>query len=131
MNARVNKIEGDQRVDSLELISVGAASMSQPMMLQTDGVFIAVGNVPDLSMLKDLDGIQFDDGGYLMTDERCRSHVPGLFVAGDVRAKGLRQIAQPFRTVLLPARKRQSILTDSPNNIKQEFYCATHSLLNT
>ena len=93
MNARVNKIEGDQRVDSLELISVGAASMSQPMMLQTDGVFIAVGNVPDLSMLKDLDGIQFDDGGYLMTDERCRSHVPGLFVAGDVRAKGLRQIA--------------------------------------
>ena len=93
MNARVNKIEGDQRVDSLELISVGAASMSQPMMLETDGVFIAVGNVPDLSMVSGIDGVCFDESGYLVTDERCCTRVPGLFVAGDVRAKNLRQIA--------------------------------------
>ena len=93
MNARVTKIEGDQRVQSLDLVSVAENAMSQPMVLQADGVFIAVGNVPDLAMLSGIDGVQFDNGGYLVTDERCRSKVPGLFVAGDVRAKNLRQIA--------------------------------------
>ena len=93
MNARVTKIEGDQRVQSLDLVSVAENAMSQPMVLQADGVFIAVGNVPDLAMLSGIDGVQFDNGGYLVTDERCRSNVPGLFVAGDVRAKNLRQIA--------------------------------------
>lgn len=93
MNARVTKIEGDQRVQSLDLVSVAENAMSQPMVLQADGVFIAVGNVPDLAMLSGIDGVQFGEGGYLVTDERCRSNVPGLFVAGDVRAKNLRQIA--------------------------------------
>ena len=93
MNARVTKIEGDQRVQSLDLVSVAENAMSQPMVLHADGVFIAVGNVPDLAMLSGIDGVQFDNGGYLVTDERCRSNVPGLFVAGDVRAKNLRQIA--------------------------------------
>ena len=93
MGARVTKIEGDQRVQSLDLVSVAENAMSQPMVLQADGVFIAVGNVPDLAMLSGIDGVQFDEGGYLVTDERCRSKVPGLFVAGDVRSKNLRQIA--------------------------------------
>ena len=93
MNARVTKIEGDQRVQSLDLVSVAENAMSQPMVLQADGVFIAVGNVPDLAMLSGIDGVQFDEGGYLVTDERCRSKVRGLFVAGDVRSKNLRQIA--------------------------------------
>jgi thioredoxin reductase (NADPH) len=93
MGARVTKIEGDQRVQSLDLVSVAESAMSQPMVLQADGVFIAVGNVPDLSMLSGIDGVQFDEGGYIVTDERCRSKFPGLFVAGDVRSKNLRQIA--------------------------------------
>ena len=93
MGARVTKIEGDQRVQSLDLVSVAENAMSQPMVLQADGVFIAVGNVPDLAMLSGIDGVQFDEGGYLVTDERCCSKVPGLFVAGDVRSKNLRQIA--------------------------------------
>ena len=93
MNARVSKIEGEQRVHSLECISVADSSISQPMMLQTDGVFVAVGNVPDLSMLTEMDGIELDNGGYIVTDALCRSSVPGLFAAGDVRSKKLRQIA--------------------------------------
>ena len=93
MGARVTKIEGDQRVQSLDLVSLAENAMSQPMVLQADGVFIAVGNVPDLAMLSGIDGVQFDEGGYLVTDERCCSKVPGLFVAGDVRSKNLRQIA--------------------------------------
>lgn len=93
MSARVAKIEGDQRVHSLELISVADTSMSQPMVLQTEGVFVAVGNIPDLSMLAEMDDVPLDDGGYVVTDERCRLKIPGLFAAGDVRSKGLRQIA--------------------------------------
>ena len=93
MSARVTKIEGEQRVNSLDLIATSENSLSQPMSLNTDAVFVAVGNVPDLSMVSGIDGICFDESGYLVTDERCCTRVPGLFVAGDVRAKNLRQIA--------------------------------------
>ena len=50
-------------------------------------------HVPDLSMLTEMDGIELDNGGYIVTDALCRSSVPGLFAAGDVRSKKLRQIA--------------------------------------
>ncbi len=93
MSARVTKIEGDQRVHSVDMIATSENSMSQPMSLNTDAVFVAVGNVPDLSMVSGIDGVCFDESGYLVTDERCCTRVPGLFVAGDVRAKNLRQIA--------------------------------------
>ena len=44
-------------------------------------------------MLTEMDGIELDNGGYIVTDALCRSSVPGLFAAGDVRSKKLRQIA--------------------------------------
>lgn len=55
-----------------------------------DGVFIYIGTVPDnyLCDLKvDVDGL-----GFIITDERMHTSIPGLFAAGDVRSKRLRQI---------------------------------------
>ena len=63
------------------------------MVLHTDAVFVAVGSVPKLDFLSIMDGLTFDDGGYITTADRCRTDVPGLFAAGDVRSKMLRQIA--------------------------------------
>lgn len=93
MNARVTKIEGDQRVGSLDVISTADSALSQPMTLEADAVFVAVGNVPDASLVSGMDGVHLDDIGYFTTDDRCRTSIPGLFVAGDVRSKSLRQIA--------------------------------------
>ena len=56
-------------------------------------MFIAVGSEPNIGYLQDMSALTYDAGGYIQTDERCRTGIPGLFAAGDVRAKSLRQIA--------------------------------------
>lgn len=54
------------------------------------GVFVLVGRIPETRLLEGL--ADLDEGGYARTDERMATSTPGLFVAGDARAKPLRQI---------------------------------------
>ena len=54
------------------------------------GVFVLAGRVPETSLLEGL--VDTDEAGYVITDERMATRTPGLFVAGDIRAKPLRQI---------------------------------------
>jgi thioredoxin reductase (NADPH) len=57
---------------------------------QFDGIFIYVGTEPNLFVC-DL-GFQTDESGFIHTDIRMRTSIDGIFAAGDVRAKELRQI---------------------------------------
>ena len=59
--------------------------------LNTRGVFIYVGVIPQTAPFKDL-GVT-DENGWIPTDEHMRTKVDGIFALGDVRAKDLRQIA--------------------------------------
>lgn len=56
----------------------------------TDGVFVYIGMVPLSEPFNSL-GITNKDG-YIRTDERMETNIPGIFAAGDIRAKELRQI---------------------------------------
>ncbi len=58
--------------------------------LSCAGVFIAVGQVPETELLKGQ--VQLDEAGYVSAGEDCRTNIPGVFAAGDLRAKPLRQI---------------------------------------
>ncbi|HIZ95965.1 MAG TPA: thioredoxin-disulfide reductase [Candidatus Ligilactobacillus excrementavium] len=58
--------------------------------VDVDGVFIYVGNQPMTEPFLDL-GIT-DDKGWIVTDEKMKTSVPGIFAVGDVRQKDLRQI---------------------------------------
>lgn len=58
--------------------------------LAAEGVFIAVGVVPNIEGLEGL--AKQDEGGYLIAGEDCATSAPGIFAAGDVRAKEVRQI---------------------------------------
>ena len=58
--------------------------------LETDGIFLAVGQSPDLAFAADL--APLTPQGYAAAGEDCRSHVPGLFIAGDCRDKQVRQL---------------------------------------
>lgn len=93
MCARVERIEGDGSVESLVLTDTAEGHLSAPMVLPVNGVFVAVGSTPQLSFMQGMEGLSVDAVGYLVTDERCRTSLPGLFAAGDVRSKSLRQIA--------------------------------------
>ena len=54
------------------------------------GIFVLVGRIPETELVSGL--VKLDGQGYALTDERMATWTPGLFVAGDARAKPLRQI---------------------------------------
>ena len=58
--------------------------------MPVDGVFILIGLDPNTKMLQGI--IELDDQGYIITDENMQTNVPGVYAAGDVRHKLLRQI---------------------------------------
>lgn len=84
--AQVAEIEGADRVEAVRLRYQDGHEERQA----TDGVFIYVGTEPNTGWLGET--FPLAPGGYLETDERMRLTEPGLFAAGDVRRKGLRQV---------------------------------------
>lgn len=81
------RIEGDGQVKALALKNV---KTGEKKSLAVDGVFVAVGIIPASDILKDV--AECDAKGYLEAGEDCALDTPGLFAAGDVRKKKLRQI---------------------------------------
>ena len=59
--------------------------------IPTGGLFVAVGLLPDTAPFRGL--IALDQWGYVAADEGCLTDVPGIFTAGDCRAKGVRQVS--------------------------------------
>jgi len=59
--------------------------------LEVAGLFVAIGVVPKANFLAGL--LDLDPEGYILTDSECRTSMPGVFAAGDVRKKILKQIA--------------------------------------
>ncbi|MDO5783747.1 MAG: FAD-dependent oxidoreductase [Eubacteriales bacterium] len=59
-------------------------------LLQIDGVFAAVGMQPDTAMVSDF--VRCDETGYVIAGEDGITSCPGLFAAGDIRTKQLRQV---------------------------------------
>ena len=60
-----------------------------------DAVFVFTGTIPQTSLVSGADGglkVEMDEAGYIVTDEHMAASVPGLFAAGDVRAKPFRQV---------------------------------------
>ncbi|MBO6158855.1 MAG: thioredoxin-disulfide reductase [Firmicutes bacterium] len=86
-HTEVKKIYGDKKVSGVSLINNQTGETSE---LALDGVFVAVGISPSNDLLKDL--VKLDEGGFVYTDDYMETSVPGIFAAGDVRVKTLRQI---------------------------------------
>jgi thioredoxin reductase (NADPH) len=87
-NKTVVAIEGAAQVESLRVMD---KETMKEEVLPVSGVFIYVGYHPNSAVVRDL--VRLDENGYILTDENLMSSVPGIFAAGDVRRKLVRQIA--------------------------------------
>ncbi len=83
----LHEIEGKDTVEEVVVKNVKTGKLSS---VSVDGVFIAIGYTPNTDFVKDL--VQLDEQGYIVTDEHMKTQVPGLFAAGDIRKKSLRQV---------------------------------------
>jgi len=83
----VEKINGTESVESLDVKNVKTGEISN---IKVAGVFIAVGYIPNSQAFKHI--VATDERGYIIAGENCETNVPGVFAAGDIRTKELRQI---------------------------------------
>jgi len=84
----VAEILGEQGMAQARIKNVKTGEES---FLQAEGIFIYIGNVPNTQFL---DGqVELNEHGYIVTDRRCHTSVPGVFAAGDVQEWVLQQIA--------------------------------------
>jgi thioredoxin reductase (NADPH) len=82
----VKEIVGSAVVTGVVTENVETKAISE---VKTDAVFVFVGMSPKTGLVSTLNK---DNSGYIVTDEKMQTNVPGLFCAGDVRSKPLRQI---------------------------------------
>ncbi len=76
--------------DTVEALLVRDVRNNEKTRLNVDGVFIYIGQRPNSGLVQDI--VTLDEKGYIITDENMQTSQPGVFAAGDVRKKLLRQV---------------------------------------
>lgn len=93
------RILGESAVEAIELTSTKTGETTE---LKVDGVFIFVGTSPNTAFLEG-SGVKLDERGQVIASREMETSVPGVFVAGDVRQTGLRQVATAVGDAALAA----------------------------
>lgn len=86
-NSVAVEIQGVECVTGLKIRNVQDNTESE---IETDGVFIAVGIIPNTDKFRNL--VKLDEAGYIIAGEEGITGTPGVFAAGDIRTKMLRQV---------------------------------------
>ena len=85
-STEVTQVNGEEHVESIWTRKKDGTEQ----LLEVDGLFIAVGNLPQTELVAKL--LQLDETGYILAGENCVTELPGVFAAGDIRTKQLRQV---------------------------------------
>ena len=86
-NTVVKEIQGGTGVEKLLLENVKDGSTSE---FPVDGIFVFIGHNPNTEMFRNQ--LELDDKGYILTDQRMRTSIPGVFAAGEVCDPFFRQV---------------------------------------
>lgn len=87
-NSTLAEIKGDGLVESVVIKNIKTNELTE---METNGVFIYVGTVPQTEFLKDT-GLELDSRGYIVTNEQMETNIDGVYAVGDARVKYLRQV---------------------------------------
>ena len=85
--AKLAEVAGTEFVTGVKVADVESGKVSA---IEAEGVFIFVGRTPSTGLFRDV--LKLDAGGYIITDDNMRTSAPGIFAAGDCRAKLFRQV---------------------------------------
>ena len=125
-NTVVEKIEGDGMVENLVLKNVRTGEISN---LPVAGVFMFVGQAPDDDCVRGL--VKAEKGGWIITNDHMETSVEGIFAAGDVRSKYLRQVITAASDGAIAAMAASSYINEQlhlrstllePDEVKAFFY---------
>jgi thioredoxin reductase (NADPH) len=86
-NSTISRLISEGKLTGVELTDTLTGATRE---LELDGLFISIGRAPATEIFREQ--LALDPGGYIIADETTRTSLPGVFAAGDVRTKALRQI---------------------------------------
>ena len=86
-NSVAARIEGDNGVQGLVIRN----RQGEESRLAVEGVFVLIGTIPNSEMLP-AEQLELDDYGFVVTDAEMRTNLAGVFAAGDIRSKAVRQV---------------------------------------
>lgn len=86
-NSKVTELHADKRIESVTLTDIPTGEQRE---IKIDGLFVSIGRQPATELFAGQ--IALDAQGYIVADESTKTSLAGVFVAGDVRTKTLRQV---------------------------------------
>ena len=86
LNSNVSKINGTDRLESIDVTNNNGETKN----ISISGLFIAIGQKTNTDYLNGL--INLDSSGFIISNESCETNIDGIFVAGDIRVKNIRQL---------------------------------------
>ena len=87
-NTIITEIKGDGK--TMNAVSFENTETGEKGEIPADGIFIFVGYSPNNKLIPP--GVRMNEQGYVITDEKCATSVPGIFAVGDLRQKFANQI---------------------------------------
>ena len=87
LNSNITKINGKESLNSIEITD----NRNNISKLEIDGLFIAIGNIPDNNRFKNITNL--DENGYIIANQNLKTKTNNIYVVGDTRVKALRQLA--------------------------------------
>lgn len=87
LNSNITKIIGEEILNSIEITD----NRNNISKLEIDGLFIAIGNIPDNNRFKNITDL--DENGYIIANPNLKTKTNNIYVVGDTRVKALRQLA--------------------------------------
>lgn len=106
-NTVVEDILGESQVTGLKLSNVKTHETRE---ISVNGVFIAIGTSPDTELVKDK--IEMNSAGYIITDDNMQTNLFGVYAAGDVREKLLKQIVTAVSDGAVAAYMAEKYITE-------------------
>ncbi|MBU0686747.1 MAG: thioredoxin-disulfide reductase [Candidatus Margulisbacteria bacterium] len=107
-NAIIKEITGEEKVTE---VLVEDTQTKKNRKVKCDGIFVYIGSSPNTEFIKDT--IKLNKAGYIKTDAKLQTSVPGIFAAGDVLDKRLRQIVTAAADGALAAQSAKDFIEGS------------------
>lgn len=104
----VTEILGSDHVSGVRIRNVKSGEES---LLEAQGVFTYIGNVPNTQLFTGQ--LELDELGYIVTDRRMHTSVPGVFAAGDVQERVLKQVATAVGSGAIAAMEAEKFIAET------------------
>jgi len=86
-NTEVKSLKGEKKLEGIRIFN---NNTDEERVLDVDGLFVAIGHQPRTECLNDQ--IELDDYGYILTDKKQHTNIPGVYSCGDVQDPDYRQV---------------------------------------